>query len=57
MSLTVLNVGAEGLPALMTNANVVVLTLARHAACPKGRGKLPLGLGHSGATLTVLRPR
>ena len=57
MSLTVLNVGVEGLPVLMTNDNVVVLTSARHADCPKGRGKLPLGLGHSGMTLTVLRPR
>ena len=57
MSLTVLNVGVEGLPVLMTNDTVVVLTSARHADCPKGRGKLPLGLRHSGVTLTALRPR
>ena len=30
---------------------------ARHADCPKGRAKLPLGLGHLVMTLTVLRPR
>ena len=57
MSPTVPNVALEGLRVLMTNANVVVLTSARHADCPKGRGKLPLGLGHLVMTFHVIRPR
>ena len=57
MPLIVPNVGVEGLPFLMPNDNVVALTSARQADCPKGRGKLPPGLGHSGMTLAALRLR